>query len=239
MTFRRAKLLCGLPDDFFLRNELDYTQAINFWRAKTVEARKNGNDNHAAVLSQCKQIFKERHAARQSKICPDCGGAKSANGVRCQSCSFRWRFYKNQLNENNSMKEYEVVLGTTLIPPRTTYTGILTCTLRKLTEGQVGDSFVTKKHSCVVKAAARNLGLEVICRCINPEERDKAKRMYGVWRSDGMTMEQVNEIIQKRLKGEAVPPPKPCVPDPKLLAKKHPKKGTPPGRPKIEVPRTL
>lgn len=238
MTLYRAKALCGLPDDFSIRTSSDYDAAISAWKGVTVAARRAGDDHHAATLSQCKEVFKKVHNAKQSKTCPDCGLAKSSHSERCQVCSHRYRTYGHALY-TLIMKEYEVESGTTLIPPRTTWSGVLTQTLRKLVAGQVGDHFVTRKHSCVVKAASRNLGLEVICRCMNPEERDKTKRMYGVWRSDGLDMDEVNEIIQKRLKGEEVPPPKPCVPDPDVLAKKHPKKSKKAEKAAgISVPRT-
>lgn len=236
-TFPRAKDLCGLPDDFEIKNNEAYEFAMKCWKEKTVSARNANNMELAAELSQAKQLFKRRHTNRVLRICPDCGESKSLHAQRCAICSRRERFYHNEIPSSSViMKEHEIEEGLVIIGPRCHQTGVLTAIIRKLaTTGKVGDSFITDKQSTSIKNVARMAGMEVIVRIANPEEHDKKKRRYRVWRSDGMDMDELNEIIRKRLAGEAVPESKPCTPmTPEQLAKRHPKKrsndGQSPGR---------
>lgn len=226
LTFAQAKKLCGLPAEFELKRQEDFERAIAAWKEKTVAARNGDRDNEAADLSQCKELFKKRWSARQSRICPRCGDFKSAHAVHCGTCARAEKNHHNEMNETTvELKQHELELGTILVPPRATKSGPLTTVMQKLAlEGQIGDSFVTCKPPTSVSAVARSLGLSVITRTANPEVKDKSKRLYRIWRCDGLDMEAVNQIIRKRLAGEPVPPPKPCVPlppDPNKHKKKH------------------
>jgi hypothetical protein len=228
LYFRHAKELCGLPNDFEIKSEDDYHFAVRCWKEKVVDARRTNNDELAALLSQCKEVFKKRHTRLISIHCPDCENTKSRYAMRCHICARRERFYKNQLHTHSIiMKEHEIEEGLVVIPPRTHSTGVLTAVCRKLAySGQVGDSFVTEKQPTSIKNICRMLGMEVIVRMANPEEHDKKKRRYRVWRSDGLEMEEVNERIRKRLAGEPVEPSKPCVaPAPGTVPDRHKKKG--------------
>lgn len=229
LYFRHAKELCGLPSDFEIKTEEDYHFAVRCWRDKVVEARRRNDDAHAALLSQCKEVFKKRHTRLVSFRCPDCENAKSRHAMRCHICSHRNRWHKNELNPHSIiMKEHEIEEGLVVIPPRTHSTGVLTAVCRKMAHsGQVGDSFITDKQPTSIKNVARMMGLDVVIRMANPEEKDKKKRRYRVWRADGLDMDGVNEIIRRRMAGEAIEPAKPCVPPPAgTLPDRHAKKGT-------------
>ena len=111
----------------------------------------------------------------------------------------------------NTVKDYEIQ-HTVLVTPRLHIGGDLTTALRKLVEGQVGDSFVTPKVTSSVNLAAKNLGLEVMCRIENLSERNPKLRRYRVWRSDGYDEAKINDIIRLRKQGLPIPPRKECVP---------------------------
>lgn len=229
LTFPKAKRLCGLDETFEIRSEEDYNFALRVWKDQTVVARQANDDDLAAELSQCKQLFKRRYSNRIARKCPRCGDSKSAYADHCQTCSITYRYYDHRLHTHSvTMKEHEIEEGLVIIGPRCHQTGVLTSIIRKVaTTGQVGDSFVTDKPSTSIKNVARMQGMEVIVRIANPEEKDLKKRRYRVWRSDGLEMEQVNEVIRKRMAKEEVPPAKPCVPPlPGTLPERHRKKAT-------------
>lgn len=237
LTFPKAKKLCGLDEAFEIRSEEDYNFALRVWRDQTIEARRRNDDNHAAELSQCKQLFKRRYNNRVMRKCPTCGEAKSAHADHCQPCSITYRFYHNQLHTHSIvMKEHEIEEALAIIPPRHHATGVLAAICRKLaTTGQVGDSFITDKQPTTVKSMARLVGMEVTVRIANLDERDLKKRRWRVWRTDGKEMEEVNEIIKLRMAGEPVPPSPPCVPPPpESLPDKHPERKKA-GRPKSKA----
>ena len=213
LTFPKAKKLCGLDETFEIRSEDDYNFALRVWRDQTVEARRQNNDDLAADLSQCKQLFKRRYNNRVMRKCPTCGEAKSTHADHCQPCSVTYRFYHNQLHTHSVvMKEHELESGLVLIPLHYSK-GVLTGICQKMaTEGQVGDSFLTDKQPTSVKNIARTMGLQVTIRIANSEEKDMKKRRWRVWRTDGLEWPQVNERIKARLEGKAVPPSPPCVP---------------------------
>jgi hypothetical protein len=226
--FRHAKELCGLDHDFEIRSEEDYNFALRVWKEKTVAARQANNDELAAMLSQAKQVFKRRYTRLVSIHCPTCGNSKSQYAYQCHMCARINRYYHNQVPQSSIvMKEHEIEEAVVLIPPRLHATGVLTGVLRKLaTTGKIGDSFVTDKQPTSVKNIARSLGMEVTVRIANLEEHDKKKRRWRVWRTDGLEMEAVNEIIRKRLAGEPVLESKPCVPPPPgTIPDRHKKKG--------------
>lgn len=232
-TFRMAKQLVGLPEDFEIKSEETLEFALSCWKEETVKARNAGLDDIAADLSQAKEVFKKRYTWRVNRRCPDCERPKSAHAMRCQVCSRSNRFFKDKIMTQTPIKEHELEVTPVVIPPRTLPSGELTKIMRKLAnEGKTGDSFVTGKHSTVVKAVGRILGLDVICRLVNADERDPKKRKYRVWRADGLEMEAVNKIIVDRLAGKPVPPTPPCHPPTpeelqKLKARHHGKPGRP------------
>lgn len=226
-TFKHAKKLCALDDNFEITSDETFNFAMKVWKEKTVAARNANDDALAAELSQCKELFKRRHTNRVLRVCPKCGGSKSTHAMNCSVCARRERFYPNEIPSTSVvMKEHEIEEGLVIIGPRCHQTGVLTSIIRKLaSSGNVGDSFITDKQSTSIKNVARMAGMEVIVRIANPEEKDKKKRRYRVWRSDGKSMEEVNEIIRKRMAGETVPPSPPCVPPPAdQLSKRHSKR---------------
>lgn len=229
LNFPKAKKLCGLDETFEIRSEEDYNFALRVWRDLTVEARRQNNDDRAAELSQCKQLFKRRYTNRVSRKCPTCGEAKSTHADHCQPCSVTYRYYHNQLHTHSVvMKEHEIESGLVLIPVRYSK-GVLTGICQKLaTEGQVGDSFLTDKQPTSVKNISRMMGLQVTIRIANPDEKDMKKRRWRVWRTDGLDWPLVNERIQARLAGKVVPPSPPCVPPaPGTLPDRHTRKAKP------------
>jgi hypothetical protein len=219
-NFQQAKRICGLERDFQLRRPEDYETALRAWKERMVGARRTGNHDLAALLSQCKQVIKRRFNWLFSRTCPDCGRGKQRHAARCFYCSLVYRHYRNKLPY--AMKEHE--LGElALIPPRMQATGILTAVCRKLAlNGQVGDCFITDKQPTSVKNVCRLLGMEVIIRIADIHEKDRKKRRWRVWRSDGLGMEQVNERIEARMAGKTVPVSPPCKPlPPDALPPRH------------------
>lgn len=234
LRFPTAKKLCGLDKQFEIKTRSDYDFALRFWRERTVAARRANDDGTAAVLSECKQIFKHRYERLVSNKCPDCGEVKSLYSMRCNMCARIYRFYRHNIpNQSAIMKTHEIEEGLVIVPPITHCVGELTAICRKLAlTGQIGDSFVTPKVPSSINNICRGLGMDVIVRIANTDEKDKKKRIYRVWRADGLDMNGVNEVLRKRLAKEPVPPAKPCVPPPAdALPQKHPKKGGKPGRP--------
>ena len=234
LRFPTAKRLCGLDEQFEIKTKSDFEYALRFWRERTVAARRANDDTTAATLSQCKEIFKRLYNRIASYRCPDCDQGKSLYAVRCNMCARIYRYYRHSIPSQSSlMKIHEIEEGLVIVPPITHRTGELSAICRKLaTTGQIGDSFTTPKSSTSTNAVCRALGMTVIIRMVNHEEKDKKKRIYRVWRSDGLSMDEVNEILRKRLAKEPVPPAKPCVPPPaSSLPNKHPKTGRKPGRP--------
>ena len=238
LRFSTAKKLCGLDEHFEIKTESDYEFALGVWREQTVAARRTGNDERAAVLSQCKELFKRRYNRVVSPKCPDCGQHKSLYAVRCNMCARIERFYRHNIPAQSTMKNHEIEDGLVLVPAITHRTGELTAVCRKLaTTGQIGDCFTSPKSPTSISAVCRTLGLSVIVRATNLDEKDKKKRIYRVWRCDGLDMEAVNEIIRKRLRGEPVPTAKRCVPPPaSSLPNRHPERGGRPGRPARREP---
>jgi hypothetical protein len=211
-NIRRAVSYLGLDPAFKVRTDEDMNLVMAVWKERTVLARKTNNDEEAKTLSLCKELVKRWYNCRTSRKCPKCGEAKSTHAYECRRCSYFTRHHSHSMSET-TVKDYEIV-ATALVTPRNHITGELTLALRQLVDGQVGDSFVTPKQPTSIKLQAKMLGLEVMCRIANPAERDPKKRKYRVWRSDGLEDTKVNEIIQKRMKGEPVPKPKDCVPLP-------------------------
>lgn len=228
MRFAHAKELCGLPSDFEIRSQETYEVALAYWKEKTVAARREGNDALAAELSCAKELFRKRHATRVNRLCA-CGRGKSAHAVRCRICSTTARYYGNKVMESTETNVELNAIETALVPvpERSTRAGKMRLMCRQLaTKGQVGDSFVTDKPPPTVNTVARNLGMKIIYRLANPQEKDRKKRLYRVWRSDGKSMEELNDIIRRRLAGEEMPPSESCIPmTPEEIAKSKGRRG--------------
>ena len=203
--------LVGVEPNYDMRTPEDYDFLQRCVRDLMVMARRSGDDDQAAIFSQCKALLKRRFYLRGLKC--ECGNAKSRHADHCHTCYMRIRFYKVSLNEPK-MKEHEIESVLTPVPDIIRKTGALSTVIRQLAQkGQVGDSFVTDKSSSSVGNLARHLGLEILTRVANPEEKDVKKRKYRVWRSDGMSMDQINQVIADRQAGKPAPLPKPCVPE--------------------------
>lgn len=235
-TFKRALREVGLPGDYPLKTEEDFAKLMQVWKSLTVEARRGNNDDRAAVLSYCKTIFQKRWKARQSVICPACGKLKNIRSAHCQLCARTLRYYKNRLHSNDMDSDLHKPEPLTPITQIERRSGQLSNALRVLANGNIGDSFVTNRPSSSIGNLAKLLGGIVVCRIANPGEKDHKKRRYHVWRTDGLPPEKVNEIIERRMKGETVAKPAPWVPLPpaeqqKAKDRKHPKKpkNEPPG----------
>lgn len=230
-TFKRACQLLELPLGYDITKEEDFDLALRIWRVKTADARRNGNDDLAADLSQAKEALKRRKSRLGTK-CPDCGQGKSKFAARCNVCARRVLFYPNQMNASTPLTEHEIEATPLPVPPRTLRSGILTQTMRELaTTGTVGDSFVTSKQSTTIKSVARLLGMEVITRIVTHGKKVAGKKykvgqQYRVWRSDGKSEKELNEIIKRRLAGEKIES-KPCEPPPDVEDIKAKHRGRP------------
>ena len=211
LSFADAKRLCGISSLQRLDTDDDYAAVNAAWKSRMVAARNAGDEEEAKVLSQAHQVFKRRYISAVSRVCPDCGQSKSLFAMRCGRCSRIYRFYRHMIPQP-VLKDYELEQAAVPVPPRKHMPGKLAIAMLKLSNSQVGDSFVCGNASATIKNAAAAVGLQVIVRIANVEETDKKKRKFRVWRSDGLESEAVNEVIEKRRKGEVVPPPEKCVP---------------------------
>jgi hypothetical protein len=90
--------------------------------------------------------------------------------------------------------------------------GALADAIKQLACGQIGDSFVTNRNPSTVVRLVKIQGGGIIFRVLDPNEKDYKKKRYRVWRSDDLSMDEVNEVIRKRRIGETVPKPKIWVP---------------------------
>lgn len=88
----------------------------------------------------------------------------------------------------------QVVDDAVLIPSR--YHNKQTVALHLLQ--QIGQSFPIIHSKSAVQKAAERMGLKVLIRADNPQEKDKKKRRYRVWRTDGLPWRKVNQIITQR-----------------------------------------
>lgn len=115
--------------------------------------------------------------------------------------------------------------------------GALTTAMEMLAKGHIGDSFISDKTNSSINNVAKIYGGrgKIACKSVNPEEKDRHKKRYRVWRTDGKTLYEVNEIIQKRTRGEDITKPEPWTPLPaceveKLKKKRNTKTEKPPGQ---------
>jgi len=217
-----------MPVGFDITDDDHYRVIMAAWRTRAATARRMGDEEKERELSQVKQAVKRRRQ-RLGFRCPDCGGYKSRFAQRCQRCNVRVQFYPNQMNATTPIAEHEIESVLLSIPPRAHCGGVLTNTMRKLAlEGVVGDSFVTSKQTTTVKLVAKLLGMQVLTRLITPGKKVPGKKakvgqQHRVWRSDGKTESELNDIIKRRQAGEKFPVV-PCVPPAnaeELKAAKH------------------
>jgi hypothetical protein len=205
VTIHDAKRRLGFDDAFKLRTKADWDTVQAVAKDKIVEARRSSDDAKAAGISEARAILKKHFG--QGRVCPTCGTPKDSLAYECRLCSHQRRYYPKTLPLMKPNKEFDFS-STRLIPKRPNRSELAKA-LRKLVAGQVGDSFTTHKLSRSVKMAADAMGLEVLTACISGDEK---KKEICVWRSDGLTSDEVNEIIQRRMAGLPVPDPKPCMP---------------------------
>lgn len=210
LSLKRALLEIGLPGNFSVRSQEAYDEAMERWKKLVVAARRSNCDDRAAFLSQCKSVIKKRHESAKSRICPRCGEGKSQEAEHCNVC-YRILFYSDAIDYTEPTM-HEIESSLILVPDVARRRGALTEALLKLAKGKIGDSFVSDKTASSITLAAKMQGGQVICRIANPEEKDPKKRKYRVWRSDGLSMEEVNTIIRKRMEGQPVPESKEWVP---------------------------
>lgn len=204
-TLRWSLQQIGLPPDFPLKTEDHFNTAFRCWKERTVDARRANQDRLAADLSLAKANIVKRQKRLASLRCPRCGKLKSPTAEQCRPCALYTRFYSDKVEAMNNPELYKVETPVEAIPDRSTRAGPLMIALRKLATGQIGDTFVTDKNGTMVASAARKLGGNVIVRCINTGEKDPKKRLYRVWRSDGLSMDEVNAVIRDRIAGMNVP----------------------------------
>jgi hypothetical protein len=229
LYLRQALTMLGLPSDFRVQKQADFEVALALCKEKIVAARKANNDQLAAEFSCCKELFRSRHNRMVSRQC-ECGRAKDLYATQCSECSRTRRYYSKNLMAETPLKLHEIEVTPVAVPHRWQPRGLLTLTLKKLAEsGQTGDSFITDRTPSAIKLQGKMFGLQCVIRIANPNEKDLKKRVYRVWRSDGLSEDELNALIQKRLKGEPVPATPPChQPTPEELAslkqQKHPKK---------------
>lgn len=199
MTIQQAKLAIGLPDaPFFTQADYEHLQAVT--KEKIVAARQRGDDNEAAMFSEARAVFKKRWGFGPK--CPICGETKNITTEFCQVCRPTIGGKMRHANSPNLSMGITVdfeIFHNRPIPSRT-----VPCACREavlaLKNGVVGDGFESSFKPPTVKAQAAKVGVKLICRCLNPDERDQKKRRYCYWRSDGLSEQEVNKLISERSK---------------------------------------
>ena len=195
MTFARARDVLGLPPEFLPTQHDSYDLMLAKWKEEVVEARRKADAERETELNEAKAFVKKRKDARLNRVCPVCGGAKRDHAERCGMCAHRQRYYPNLVMEKSNVKLYQIEEGVQLPSPRGD--SELTAALKRLE--RLGQSFCTPAKHCTITLKAKQLGVKVIARVIDPHEKDAKKRVYRVWRSDGLRQEQLNAYIKGEL----------------------------------------
>jgi len=196
MTLIRACNLVGLPN-LVVDSKEAIAEFHNKWRVLVVNARERNDDQTAAVLSEAWAFVKKR----QRKYC-ECGAQKSPSATSCPMCA---RVIKKE--KRNNMKKPEmpeipgmitgVVEDCVPIPARTGRPGAVLEQLSKLE--RVGQSVVIR--CCYMSAAKAASTLKMKCSTHVIKDADGNKTGYTrIWRTDGMTLDEVNKIIAERTK---------------------------------------
>lgn len=232
-NYKQALAELGLPTDYDIRSDGGFVRAMAIWKELTVEARKQNDDAHAATLSLCKVLIQKKYQYHKSRICPKCGRAKARHSAHCQMCNVQLAYYSDKLDEPKIML-HQIESALIPVPNIQRKQGELVRALKILGEGNIGDSFVTNRSASSCVFMAKTLGGNIICRIANPTEKDPKKRLYRIWRTDGLSQDEVNAILAKRLKGETVEKPPAWVPPSaeemaKINDRKHPAKKKPSG----------
>jgi hypothetical protein len=207
-SVKDALTVLGLPTTLDMRNEDQYKKAHAVWLELTVVARRNGDDTKAATLSEASAKIKQRFNTRHRK-CGICG--KICIGNYCGMHARTVRHYSSNVEPMNNTELYKIETVEMVPNVRTSQ---LNRTMEQLAKGYVGDSFITDKCPTTIHMAARIIGGsgKIIARIINPEEKDKNKLRWRVWRTDGMSYWDVNEVIRKRREGTDRTKPAPWPP---------------------------
>jgi hypothetical protein len=171
MLAREALRIVGLPDGFSMTSPGSIRVALERWKQETVRARSAGNDVEASALSQAHEVLKR--LAR--KYC-ECGEQKHPSTPRCPTCRIKKMASRATLVIEDGVRDDIEV-------PLVSKVNSFADRLRKL-----------KTAECITikaKHTPKTNGIIVMSRNIG-------KGWRRVWRTDGKTLEEVNQIIRDR-----------------------------------------
>lgn len=195
MTFAKAREVLRLPSSFLPTQHDSYDLMLAKWKEEVVEARRKANVERETELNEAKAFVKKRKDAKESMVCPSCGKIKNPQSIKCQVCWQRERNGAGAIMEKSNVKLYQIEEGVPVPSPRGD--SELSAALKQLE--RLGQSFCTPAKHCTIILKAKQLGVKVLARVIDPNERNKEKRVYRVWRSDGLTQAQLNDYIAGKI----------------------------------------
>lgn len=181
MKKRTAEML-GLPTGVDVGKKEWNEAGMRAVRERMV--RSQGDEEELKKLSQVKEYLKRL----RRRICV-CGKRKSVNGERCPECAMA----EGRVRGVGNSEEVPVIERGVMIGGRQMPTA-LSLAMGGLKE--VGESFEIQRSLSAIRNEARRSGVGVITRRMS---RAGEVPRYRVWRSDGKTREEVNQIIRERL----------------------------------------
>jgi hypothetical protein len=207
MTVTEALDLLHLPSDFEIVDKSDLDEALLHWRVSTVRARDEKDDETSKVLSEAKEVLKSYYNGR---YCPGldhpCGRVKRKEAPYCPLC----RRAKAAAAVGRLSSTTKTTNGATMTPPGAAKS------LQKDWNQQPSEIVEippTKRHS-PIRALLSTLAkpgdsIWMPCRTAHTiKQRAKALELivmymkegigYRVWRTDGKSIEEINEIIRQR-----------------------------------------
>ncbi len=182
MKLPEARSVLGLASDMNFRERAEILSAMDSWKRLIVQARRDGKNEDEVRLNQARAVL--HNSLRQ--WC-ECGRRKKQTVDRCGLCRSRNGAHRDGVEATAAIENGGVETSSDIpIPPagHRTATYIKMCLLKK-----TGQSVVVEgAASGSVRYFAARLGFEVVSRKIDSTHR-------RVWRTDGKTVKEVNEII--------------------------------------------
>jgi len=188
LDLKAALRTCEMPDGFTVSSQDDIKEVHEKWRHLLVAARRAGNMERAADLSNAWALVKRQ----RDRWCP-CGRMKSRGARLCATCLV---LHKN--GRAMGVPEFCVGVVSDGVLIESTKRSKLYDALNKL--DAVGKSVVLDSKCETIRAAACKLGVKVKIYQMQDENGVKTK-FFRVWRTDGLSIEDVNAAILKRNPG--------------------------------------
>lgn len=210
MTIVEALKLSGLAENFKLDSAQNHEIFLQSNKRHIVEARRMadalriaGNKEgerkwefEAARISEARERLRKIWPKKQKRTC-GCGRGKTEHQDKCRICR---RVGLTLSEQRFATAQIETLVGK--VEDGVTIDDEQACRQNPLRDAmlglkEVGMSFVTTCfHSTIMRAQKRH-DVKVIVRQIAVNRATK-RRTYRVWRSDGLSWEEINRIIEQR-----------------------------------------